>query len=52
MHDFNNRAYYHVILKFLDIVDTADTMALFKIKENIDYGELKRMYEEYKFNAE
>ena len=49
MHDFNNRPEYHDILKFLTIVDTSDTMALFKIKENFNKDELLQMYEEYKF---
>ena len=49
MHDFNNRPEYHCILKFLDIVDTMDTMALFKIKENFDKSELIEIYEEYKY---
>ncbi len=50
MHDYNIRSEYHCILEFLNIVDIIDTMALFKIKENIDKDKLTKMYEEYKYN--
>lgn len=49
IHDFNNRSEYHCILEFLEIVDTADMMALFKLKENIDTSKVLEMYNEYKF---
>lgn len=49
MHDFNNRAFYHQILKFVDFIDTCDTLAEFRIKENIDKQRLLAMYEEYKY---
>lgn len=50
MHDFNNREEYHCILKYLDILDTMDTMSLFRIKNNIDKEELHKDYEDYKYN--
>ncbi len=49
MHDFNDRPQYHCILEFLDIIDTADTMALFKVKENFDKDKLLALYEKYKY---
>lgn len=49
MHDFNNRAHYHCILEFLDIVDTADMLALFKIKKDCNKQRLLEMYEQYKY---
>lgn len=49
MHDFNNRAFYHQILEFVDFVDTCDTLAEFKIKPNIDKQRLLALYEEYKY---
>ncbi len=49
MHDFNNRKNYHIVLRFLDIVDTADTMALFKIKPT-NKEILRDVYEKYKYN--
>lgn len=50
IHDFNNREEYHCILKYLDILDTMDTMAIFKIKENINTQEILKDYETYKYN--
>lgn len=49
MHDFNNRPFYHKILEFVDFVDTCDTLAEFKIKDNIDKQRLLVLYEEYKY---
>ena len=49
IHDFNNRPYYNKIIEFLDFVDTCDTLAEFKIKENIDKQKLLELYEESKF---
>uniref|UniRef100_UPI0040267B70 hypothetical protein n=1 Tax=Candidatus Stercorousia sp. TaxID=3048886 RepID=UPI0040267B70 len=50
IHDFNNREEYHYILKYLDIIDTMDTMCIFKIKEKINKEELLNDYENYKYN--
>ena len=41
---------YHYILKYLDIIDTMDTMCIFKIKENINTQEILKDYETYKYN--
>ena len=49
-HDFNNRKPYHCILKFFDILDTMDTMALLKVKENIDRKEVLKMWEKHKYD--
>lgn len=49
IHDFNNRPFYHKILEFVDFVDTCDTLAEFKIKDNIDKQRLLALYEEYKY---
>lgn len=49
MHDFTNRPQYHCILQFLDIVDTVETMALFKIKDNYDKIKLSEMVEKYNY---
>lgn len=48
IHDFNNRPQYHILLEFLEIVDTIDTMALFRVK-NVDFKRMKEVYEEVKF---
>ena len=49
MHDFNNRPEYHKILKFLDINDTIDSMAVFSVKDNYNKQDLLELYEEYKY---
>ena len=49
MHDYTNRENYHIIEQFLDVVKTVDTMALFKIKSNINKDKLLNLYEEYKY---
>lgn len=51
MHDFNDRPYYHSILEFLEIIDTADTMALFKIK-NLDKEKISALFDKEKNNYE
>ena len=48
IHDFNNRPQHHILLEFLEIVDTIDTMALFRVK-NVDFKRVKEVYEEVKF---
>ena len=49
IHDFSIRQEYHCILNFLDIVDIADTLTLFKIKENYDKKLLLQTYNKYKY---
>ena len=52
IHDFNMREKYHVILEFTDVIDTADSMILLKIKKQIDRLKVAQMYEEYKYICE
>ena len=48
IHDFNYRPYYHILYKYLDIIYTIDSIALFSIKDDIDLNEIKQDYEKYK----
>ena len=50
IHDFNNRQNYHILYKYLDIIYSIDTLALFSIKEDIDFEEIKNDYNIYKNN--
>ena len=50
VHDFWKRDEYHVVLKYLDIIDTVDTMGLFSIKKNVDLKLVEKDYHAYKFN--
>ncbi len=52
MYDFNNRPHYHKVVEFLDFVDTCDTLAEFKIKENIDPQRLLAMYDKSRYDYE
>lgn len=50
MHDFNNRPKYHVILEFLEIVDTIDLMAEFRVKKGVDSNLILAIWEKYKLD--
>jgi hypothetical protein len=50
IHDFNNRPYYHILYKYLDMIYSIDTLALFSIKEDIDLEEVNKDYNIYKNN--
>ena len=49
IHDFWNREKYHIVLQYLDVVDRADTLGVFSIKDDLDIGSAKKDYEKYKF---
>lgn len=51
-HDFWNREHYHVVLKYLETIDRADTLGVFKIKKDINKSELHALYEKYKYICE
>ena len=50
IHDFWDREEYHVVLRYLDIVDKADTIGLFSIKEPVDLESVRTDYGAYKVN--
>ncbi len=48
-HDFFNRKEkYSAVLEFLECIDSVDTLAVFKIKNNINIIQVKECYEQYK----
>lgn len=49
IHDFWNRPNYHVVLRFLDVVDSAESLGVFKLKKKIDLKHLIEKLEEYKY---
>ena len=51
-HDFWNREHYHVVLKYLETIDRADSLGVFKVKENINKDEIFQLYEKYKYISE
>jgi len=52
IHDFPSRKYYHVLLKYLDTVETAGELCVFKIKNKIIKESVERDYENYKYNSD
>lgn len=50
IHDFFDRDYYHVLLNYLELINRADTLGVFKIKENIDYNEIKELIKLYQYD--
>jgi hypothetical protein len=52
IHDFWNREEYHVLLKYFDIIDQAESLGVFMIKKSIDLNAIVEEYELYKYNVE
>lgn len=52
IHDFFNREEYHIVLNYLDIIEKADTLGIFKLKENINKDEISKLIEQYKYNPQ
>lgn len=50
IHDFFDRDYYHVLLNYLECINQADTLGVFKIKENIDYNKIKELIKKYQYD--
>lgn len=48
IHDFWDRPYYHVVLKYLDTIDRVDTLGVFSIKKEVDLRSAANDYELYK----
>lgn len=52
IHDFWIRPQYHELLKYLEVVEGADTLAVFKKRNNINIDEVKELYDKYKTIAD
>lgn len=52
LHDYANRKGYHIIERFLDKIESANTMVVFRKKNNINLAEVNQLYEEYKYIAD
>jgi len=48
IHDFH-REKYHIVLKYLDKIDSADTLFVFKLKLGIDLHSVAEDFEKYKY---
>lgn len=52
IHDFINRNGYHIVLKYLDIIDSVNTLYIFKVKKNININDVITDYDKYKYIKE
>ncbi|WP_445621615.1 O-linked N-acetylglucosamine transferase, SPINDLY family protein [Kushneria sp. Sum13] len=52
IHDFWNRSQYHVVLLFLEHLESSETAGVFKPRDNIDMDMLERMYQQYAHNPD
>ena len=48
IHDFNDRPFYHILYKYLEVIYSINNLVLFSIKERININEVKKIYEIYK----
>jgi hypothetical protein len=49
IHDFWNRPEYHVVLKFLKIVDRVDTLGVFKKGDRVNICQIQSLIETYQY---
>jgi hypothetical protein len=47
IHDFWNRNAYHVLLNFVDIEASVDTLGVFRKRTNCDHDHLLKLREKY-----
>lgn len=52
IHDFETRENYHVVLKYLNVIEKADTLGIFRIKKDVNDEELIAEYENFKYDVE
>ena len=50
VHDFWDREYYHIILKYVNVIDRAGTLGVFGIKDGVDAALVEKDYELYKYD--
>lgn len=51
IHDFWFTDSYHVVLKYLEVVEKADTLGIFRLKQGVKCEELIADYDKYKYDA-
>lgn len=47
VHDFWNRKHYHVVLPFLEVYDKVETLAIFKVKPDLDRTQVEALWQKY-----
>jgi hypothetical protein len=51
IHDFWNRKEYHIVLKYLEVAEKIDSLAVLKLKNDINLKEVENDYNQYKYNT-
>ncbi|MCL2443028.1 MAG: hypothetical protein FWD13_06110 [Treponema sp.] len=49
-HDFWNRRHYHAVLKYIDVIDRANSLMVCRKKNNVSNDEILNEYEKFKFD--
>lgn len=49
IHDFWDRPNYHAVLEFLEVIEQAGTLGVFKIKDNLDKKRIEAFFEVYQY---
>lgn len=51
-HDYNNRPRYHIVEKFVDVIERIDTMCIMRKKKDkdIDWNYLGKIFDAYKYD--
>ena len=50
VHDFSPREYYHVLLKFFDVIEQADTAVILEPKEPVPFADVALCLQLYQFD--
>ena len=50
VHDFSPREYYHVLLKFFDVIEQADTAVILERKEPVPFADVALCLQLYQFD--
>ena len=50
IHDFWNRPHYHIVLMFLEHLESSETAGVFMSRPNIDQEMLERLYQRYAYD--
>ena len=50
VHDFTPREYYHVLLKFFDVIEQADTAVILERKEPVLFADVALCLQMYQFD--
>ena len=50
VHDFSPREYYHVLLKFFDVIEPADTAVILERKEPVPFADVALCLQLYQFD--